>query len=618
MRNSTNRIIEVLAPAKNLKYGIEAIKAGADSVYIACEKFGLRKNYHNSIEDIDQLCKFAHKYWAKVYVTLNATIYFDEELEYVKNTINKLYEIGVDAIIISDMGILTLDLPPIPLFAGLHTRCFTPEKAKFLEDIGFKRIILPRELTFEQIKSITDNTTVPIEVFVHSIFCVTYSGNCYFKYGQVLKQTNKEKSLEDYQRISANHGNCSAQCGDIYSLLDADGNYIVKNDRLLGLHFLNLEDELEKLIDVGVHSFKIEGRQRELSYIKNIAAYYNLKVNELLKRKNSNLRRLSSGTSVVDFEPSLNNTYNRGFTNYFFNGRKKEHLSIKDTYGEYIGNVVSQQDNCFAMDNTDVIFNIGDRLICKKDDNPVVDIRIIGQNNGLYKFDLENVDILGCKIYRVLNAKLTEMVEKAETHRYINAELIILKTTDSYKISLQDEDNITTTIEYNINPKVKITKEDIINVFNQKNDEFIISNVKSDEYINIDKADIETIKSQLQEKHMQERIKVRPIAVGKIDKNSTSKYPEEVTFMDNIYNSKSVSFYKQHGVENPELGLETTKDIEGKPIHIGKYCIRYELGYCSKLNRKDTPKFPWYLEDKYNFKYPIEFDCSKCEMHILY
>lgn len=618
MQNNTNRIIEVLVPAKNLKYGIEAIKAGADSVYIACEKFGLRKNNHNSIEDIEKLCNFAHKYWAKVYVVLNTTIYLDEEFEYIQNTINRLYKIGVDAIIISDMGILTLDLPPIPIFAGVHTLCFTPEKAKFFEDIGIKRIILPRELTFEEIKNIAEKTTIPLEIFIHGLFCVAYSGNCYLKYGQRLKQTNKEKSLDNYQCYAANFGSCSSQCGDFYNLLDADGNYIVKNDRLLGLHFLNLEDELEKLIDVGVHSFKIEGRERELCYVKNIAAYYNQKLNELLNRKKTKLRRLSSGTSVVDFEPSLKNTYNKGFTNYFFNGRKKENLSIKDTYGEYIGNVVSQNDNWFSIDNTEVIFNIGDRLLCKKDDNPVIDIRIIEQNNGLYKFNLDNADILGCKVYRVLNAKLTEDVERAETYRYINAKLVVQKSDGIYQISMIDEDDIKTTIEYKINSEAKIKNEDLMAIFNNKGNDFKISHIESDEYLNINKTDMETIKSELQEKHINARIKARPIEYGQIDKKSQIKYPENVAYSDNINNSKSVSFYKQHGVENPELGIESTKDIEGKPIQIGRYCIRYELGYCSKLKRTDTPKFPWYLEDRYNFKYPLEFDCSKCEMHILY
>ena len=618
MRNDTNRVIEVLAPAKNLKYGIEAINAGADSVYIALEKFGLRRSSHNSIEDIEQLCNYAHKYWAKVYVVLNTAIYSDEELECAQNTINKLYKIGADAIIFSDMGILTLDLPPIPLFAGVHTRCFTPEKAKFLEDIGVKRIILPRELTFDEIKKITEKTTIPIEVFIHSIFCVTYSGNCYFKYGQVLKKTNKEKSLESYQCISANHGNCSAQCGDFYSLLDADGKYIVKNDRLLGLHFLDLGNELENLIDAGVHSFKIEGRQRELSYLKNISAYYNHKVNEVLSRTKSNLRRLSSGTSVVDFEPSLNNIYNRGFTNYFFYGRKKENLSVKDVYGEYIGEIISQSGNCFSIDNTKSVFNVGDRLICKKDDNPVIDIRIIEQNNGVYKFDLENENLLGCKVYRVINAKIVEEIENAKTHRYIFAKLVVQKSDDVYRISMIDEDDVKTTIEYKINPEIKITKEDFIAVFNNKDNDFKISQIDSDDYININKIDMETIKLELQNEQIKARIKARPIDFGLVDKQSKIKYPEKVTCYDNIYNSKAISFYKQHGIENPELGLESTKDIEGKPIHVGKYCIRYELGYCSKLKRTDAPKFPWYLEDKYNFKYLLEFDCAKCEMHILY
>ena len=613
-----NRVIEVLSPAKNLQCGIEAIKCGADSVYIACEKLGLRKGCSNSLKDVKKLCDFAHKYWVKVYVTVNSTIHTDEDLVYAQDMINQLYEIGVDAIIISDMGILTFDLPPIPIFASVNTCCFTPEKIKFLEKIGISRVILPRELTFEEIKNISEQTSIELEVFIHGTFCVGISGYCFLKYGQTIKNSNKNKELNKYQQYSANSGACPALCYDKYNLYDANDNCIVENDHILRLPFMDLMENIGKYAETGVHSFKIEGRQRRLNYVKNATALCNQEANKYIKDSNTNLRRLSSGTSVIDFSPALDKIYNRGYTDYFFNGRKKENLNITSTFGKFIGKVIEQDNNSFKIDN-DIKLSIGDKILYQQNDKRTGVFDIIDIKDDMFFYSIENVDILNCDLYRILNAKEEENIENAKAYRYISAEMTVERKDDLYFFNLIDEDEIETSVEYNINANSEMTMSQFVDLFNEDVEIGIkVLKLNSEENICLDTNDVYKIRDILCAALIEKRIQNRPIETGHINKNSTEKYPEEITYLDNVCNKKSVEFYKQHGIEEPELGLETSKDIEGKRIYAGKYCIRFEQGYCSKLKRKDTPPLPWTIEDKYNNKYQLEFDCKNCKMYILY
>lgn len=612
------RKFEVLAPAKNSDYGIQAVKCGADAVYIACDKFGLRNRCSNSVENIKKLIDFAHRYWVKVYVTLNSTIYTEKDFKYIKETINELYKIGADAIIISDMGILTLDLPPIPLFASVNTKCLTADKINFLAKVGIKRVILPRELSLKEIQYIGKNTNIPLEAFIHGTMCVAYSGNCYFKYAQMIKNTLAKKELLNYQYFSSNNGACVTNCTNYYNLLDADGKYIVKNDTLLHIPYLNLLDKLEPLFKAGVTSFKIEGRQRELSYLKNIVALANRKANEVLKKNKNYGKRLSSGTSVVEFEPNLNKVFNRGFTEYFFNGRKPENVNSKSKYGTYIGTVKSQKDNVLSI-KTKSKLAVGDRFLCVKENTRNEIVNIINVEGNKYFIDRKDVKIKDCKLYRIVNAKAITEIENAFTYRYISTKLTITeqnKTT--YKLSVTDEDNITTFITCKKDLKSKISKEPLLKNFNNdKEYEFQIVDVKMPKHININEEDLSKIKEQLYLKLRATREKFRPKEKGKIKNNHVPFPRKDITSLDNVVNARAVKFYKQHGVKNIEYSVEHNTDIKDKKIWNGRYCIRYEQGYCSKKNRKDTPKMPWYLEDKFGNKYKLQFDCSKCEMSIL-
>ncbi len=611
------RKFEILAPAKNLSYGIEAIKCGADSVYIACDKFSLRNRYSNSIDDVKKLVDFAHRYWVRVYVTLNSSIYREEDFKYIKNTINELYKIGVDAVIISDMGILTMNLSPIPIFASVNTKCLTSDKINFLAKIGIKRVILPRELTFNEIKDIKKHTKIPLEVFVHGTMCVAYSGNCHFKYAQMIKNTLAQKELLNYQYFSSNNGVCVTNCTNRYNLLDADGNYIIKNDTLLHIRYLNLLERMEELFKVGITSFKIEGRQRELSYLKNIVALANKKANDILDKNRKYGKRLSSGTSVVNFRPNLNKVFNKGFTEYFFDGRKSENLNSKSKYGVYIGKVKNQKGNVLEIETKSKL-SVGDRFLCLKKNSENEIVNIINVKNNKYCIDKNNIKIKNSKLYRIINANVIAEIENAYTYRYISIKLIIFESNKrEYKILIKDEDGITASIIYKKDLKSKISKDTFLKTFNNKKYEFQIVDIKAPKEINIKGEVLSQIQKKLYLKLRIIREKYRPKEKGKI-KNNNVRYPyDNISSLDNAVNSRTVKFYKQHGVKNIEYGVEYYKNIKNKQIWNGRYCIRYEQGYCSKKNNKYIPKLPWYLEDKFGNKYKLQFDCNKCEMSIL-
>ena len=297
------RHTELLAPAKDKQTAITAIKSGADAVYIGAVNFGARQAAGNSLDDIKEVVDFAHKFYVKVHVTIN-TILTDEELLQAKELIKKLYEIGVDAIIVQDTGIIKLairgELPPIPIHASTQCDNRTLQKAKFFDETGVSRVILARELSLEEIKTICDSVDCEIETFIHGALCVSYSGQCY------LSQSIGGRS--------ANRGECAQPCRKKYTLIDEDGNIIAKDKHLLSLKDFNASKYLTNLVDAGVKSFKIEGRLKDENYVKNVVAFYRQELDKISEKT-------SSGTVFTDFIPDVKKSFNRGFTTYFLNGR---------------------------------------------------------------------------------------------------------------------------------------------------------------------------------------------------------------------------------------------------------------------------------------------------------
>ena len=338
MKNK-KKTIELLAPAKDKKTAFAAIDCGADAVYIGSPKFGARVNASNSLDDIKDVVEYAHKFRVKVYVTIN-TIMSDDELREAVELIYQLYDIGVDALIVQDMGLLECKLPPIKLFASTQCHNSTLEKVKFLEKTGFSRVILARELSLDEIRKIADNTDVEIETFIHGALCVSYSGQCYMSYAIGGR--------------SANRGECAQPCRKKYSLVDSDGVVVATDKHLLCLRDLNFSSDIKDLIDAGVSSFKIEGRLKDEDYIKNVVSFYRKKIDDAIE--NTEYERSSSGYSVLGFEADVNKTFNRGYCEYFLHGRNKNIISFDSpkSRGEYTGKVKEVFEKYFLFDGCEL------------------------------------------------------------------------------------------------------------------------------------------------------------------------------------------------------------------------------------------------------------------------
>ncbi|MBQ5380774.1 MAG: U32 family peptidase, partial [Paraprevotella sp.] len=317
------RPIELLAPARNLECGMAAVDHGADAVYIGAAKYGARAAAGNSVEDIARLVAYAHTYHVKVYVTIN-TILKDEELSDTEKMVWELYRCGVDALIVQDMAMLRLHLPPIPLHASTQMDNRSADKVKFLQQNGFSQVVLARELSLQEIKDIHEQCDIPLEVFVHGALCVSYSGQCYV-------------SQHCFGR-SANRGECAQFCRLKFDLQDSDGRVVERGKHLLSLKDMNRSEDLERLLDAGVSSLKIEGRLKDVAYVKNVTAYYRKRLDEIFVKRNE-YRKASSGHVTLKFIPQLEKSFNRGFTRYFLDGRTADIFSFNTpkSLGEEVG-----------------------------------------------------------------------------------------------------------------------------------------------------------------------------------------------------------------------------------------------------------------------------------------
>lgn len=601
---------ELLAPAKNYLFAKNAIYCGADAVYMASESFGLRKGLGNSLDEIKKTVRFAHKYWAKTYVTVNSLLFGKDELIKAQSLINSLYEIGVDGIIIQDMGIFELDLPPIPISLSTTVCCDSVEKIQFYEKLGVDRVILPRELTLEQIKDISSKTKVNLEVFVHGLLCAGVSGRCHLQYAKNLKSGNPA--------TTSARGVCDLNCMHHYDLVDNSGNKILENERLLNLRFLNLSDNLEELIDAGVTSFKIEGRQKELDYLKNTVLLYRRKLDEILIRRN--LKAASSGMVDSRLIPRLDNTFNKGFTDFFLHGKKKEMYSNIDIVGEFVGNVSLKSDDTFVLDSIKTLY-VGDKLRFRDSEGNVSKICITKVSKNKYSFASDTKLVEGTSLYRYLSPHKTRKVILSGVSRYIPVSIQMKKQGTNLSVSAFDSDDTLASIEMENVPFVEendslwIDKE--LSGFSEfktisllKSEDFALSF----EYMNL-------LKKQLFNSLRKERAKKFRRKTVKINKEKLN-YP--LTMLDsnsNVVNELAESFYKKHGVESIAKSVELSSDLSGEKIFIAKYCIKNELGLCNKNStNSEFNKYeePFFIIDKLQNRYRVEFDCQKCEMYFIY
>ncbi len=601
--------LELLAPAKDIECGMAAINCGADAVYIGAPKFGARAAVGNTLEDIETLINYAHKFYAKVYVTVNTLIY-ENELDDVQKLITALYNIGADAIIIQDMGILEMNLPPVPLFASTQTHNYDVERVKFLENAGIQRVILARELSLERIKEIKANTNVKLEFFIHGALCVCMSGQCYFSYATTGR--------------SANRGECSQPCRMLYSLEDSGGNIIAENKYLLSLKDLNLSAHLRDLTDAGITSFKIEGRLKDSGYVKNITAFYRQKLDEIIE-SDATLEKASSGKIFYSFIPDPDRTFNRGYTEHFISGEGKDVASIntQKATGKLIGKVIKTYPDYFEID-TDEIISAGDGL-CYFDQNNLLTGMSV-HKTAEHKIFTDKTEglVKGTDIYRNKDHQFIKELSKEETKRKIRADFSLFEKDGGVFISAFDEDGnkISYKADIELTPATnpEMMKSNLIKQLNKAGDSiFYISkiNLELEQVYFFSIGFINSLRRNALDLLEQERLKNYPRQIketGFVDKKTGTE--KSLSYLMNVTNSKAAEFYKKHGAEIIEPGFELLEETNDKMIMRTKYCIKSQLNMCpfeeDSIKIKGI-KEPLYLNDGRR-KYKLEFRCTECEM----
>lgn len=606
------RTIELLAPARNLECGIEAIKHGADAVYIGAGRFGARQAAGNSVDDITELARFAHFYGAKVYVTVN-TILKDSELADAEKLIWQLYEAGADALLIQDMAVLRMNLPPIALHASTQCDVRSADKVRFLAGCGFTRVVLARELSIDEIRSIHEACPdVELECFVHGALCVSYSGQCY-------------ASQYCFGR-SANRGECAQFCRLKFDLTDSDDNVIIKGRHLLSLRDMNRMGSLEELMDAGVCSFKIEGRLKDVPYVKNVTAAYSQTIDKVLIRRQEFVRA-SSGHSVAHFTPDVSRSFNRGFTDYFLHGRTDDIYSFgtPKSIGEKMGPVKEVGPGWLKVSGFKAFHN-GDGLCFFNRQGELEGYRVNRvEGNRVFLF-LESTDMpsitVGTELYRNYDIEFEKVLSKESATRKIGVDILFREIQSGYEVVMTDEDgykaravtewkkeDARTPQEDNIRTqlsKLGGTRFEAVDVEIQlEGERFIPSSLLSD----MRRSVAEKLESLRLESY------TRPLP----GTPATSHYPvKELSYLGNVMNAQARTFYQDHGVTKVDDAFEKSQP-DSATVMFCRHCIKYALGICTKNRKRDLKiQEPLFLTSQDGRRFRLKFDCSRCQMEIMY
>lgn len=601
------RKIELLAPARNLECGIAAIDHGADAVYIGAPRFGARAAAGNSLEDISALVQHAHLYNARIYVTVN-TILRDEELEETEKMIWELYRAGVDALIVQDMGLLGLNLPPIPLHASTQMDNRTSRKVKFLSEAGFRQVVLARELSLMEIRDIHQACPeVPLEVFVHGALCVSYSGQCYV-------------SQACFGR-SANRGKCAQFCRLAFDLVDAEEKTIVRNKHLLSLKDLNQSDELEQLLDAGASSLKIEGRLKDVSYVKNVTAYYRQKLDAIFKRRQEYIRA-SSGTVKPEFKPQPDKSFSRGFTNYFLFERNKEMFSFDTpkSLGEEMGTVKEIRGNYLTVAGVKS-FNNGDGVCYLDETGKLQGFRVNRvENNKLFPQEMPRVKPRTV-LYRNFDQEFDRLMARKSAERKISVAMALAENNFGFTLTLTDEDDnrVSVVLEKEKEP-ARTPQADNLRAQLGKLGNTPFEAVK----IDIEWSDNwfvpASLLAELRRNGVEKLLETRRInyrqEIYRLPETHHAFPADELTYLGNVMNAGAASFYQNHGVKRIAPAYEKVP-AEDAALMFCKHCLRYSMGWCPTHHKVRSPyKEPYYLVSADGKRFRLEFDCKQCQMKV--
>jgi putative protease len=603
--------VEILSPAKNLIQGIAAINAGADAVYIGAPQFGARSNATNSIDDVAELVKYAHLFKAHVFVVVN-TILYDNELEDCKELIHTLYDIGVDALIVQDMAIMEMDLPPIVIHASTQANNRDPKHVKFLADAGMKRVVLARELNLDQIKEIHEATDVELEFFVSGALCVSFSGNCY------MSIANGERS--------ANRGSCAQNCRLPYNLIDGKGETLISNSHLLSIKDLDLSEQLPNLVEAGITSFKIEGRLKDMVYVKNNTSYLRKKLDAFLEN-NETYTKASSGRTFYTFDAEMDRSFNRGYTDYFVNKRSQKIGSWETpkSQGQLIGRIIETKSNGYVIENSELLNN-GDGLYFINENGEADGAQINIIVNDIVVPNTFRPLKPGTIIYRNSDANFNKLLERDDSAvRKIGVKLIFSETPNGFQLFAIDEDGHESVSSFESVKELAKSEDSTIpnikkNLSKTGNTPFIVDEINVDFTNNwfLPISKINDIRRLVLEQLVDIRISEYQREEYQITKTDHPYPVTQLDFTYNVANKLAREFYKRHGVTEIEKAFELQWDPGKSRVMTTKYCVKYELGKCWRFN-KDTigEKLvePLTLKHGEN-EYKLKFNCKPCEMEI--
>ncbi|QDZ89972.1 U32 family peptidase [Shewanella decolorationis] len=611
-----NNRLELLAPAKNADYGIEAIRHGADAVYIGGPAFGARATAGNSVEDIARLCTFAHKYHAQVFVALN-TILMDDELETAEKLIWDVYNAGADALIVQDMGVLQLNLPPIALHASTQMDNRNPEKVAFLEQVGFSQVVLARELGLSQIREVAAHTNMQIEFFIHGALCVAYSGLCNLSHA--------------FSNRSANRGECSQMCRLPGNLKTRQGDVLAQNEHLLSLKDNNQTDNLEALIDAGVRSFKIEGRLKDLSYVKNVTAHYRQKLDAIMARRPEFVAS-SHGRTEHTFTPDPEKTFNRGSTDYFVHERSQ---GIKDFrspkyIGQDVGKVVAIGKDFIQVSSTHE-FNNGDGLayfppnyaMAKQSDDKLQGLRVNrAEGHKLHVLQVPRDLRVGMTLYRNHNQAFETLLSKESAKRIIGVDMRLTDTATGVALTMTDVYGLSATVELAVEKTPATDAEKTLQTIRTQ-----LSKLGSTDFT-ARQISIETAQPWFLPASTLNGLRRDAVAALELARvegyqrpkpwkyNQDAVYPfKHLSYLGNVANEKAKEFYQRHGVIEIQDTYEKNGVTEDVPLMITKHCLRFNFNLCPK----EVPGIkadPMVLEIG-NDVLKLVFDCPKCEMMVV-
>ena len=616
------RKIELLAPAKNLECGIEAVNHGADAVYIGAPKFGARAAAVNSLEDIAALVAYAHLYNVRIYVTVN-TILKEEELAETEKMIWELYRIGVDALIVQDMGITRLNLPPIPLHGSTQMDNRTPEKVRFLADAGFRQVVLARELSLQEIRRIHEACPeTPLEVFVHGALCVSYSGQCYV-------------SQACFGR-SANRGECAQFCRLPFSLVDADGKTIVRDKHLLSLKDLNQSEVLEDLLDAGASSLKIEGRLKDVSYVKNVTAAYRSKLDAIFARRKEYVRA-SSGTCRFDFTPRLDKSFSRGFTHYFLQGRDRE-ISSFDTpksLGEEMGTMKEQRGNYLTVAGVKPFHN-GDG-VCFLDEQGRLQGFRINRVDGNKLYPAGDVPRIKprTRLFRNFDQEFERILARKSAERKIGVGWELADTSSGFALTVADEDGNRITLSFPYpkelarTPQPENLRTQLGKLGNTPFEVMPLGGTDSPSATTAPAIAINlsqnwfipaSVIADWRRQAIDKLTAARRITYPRelhVWKSTRHRFPAtSLTYLGNVMNTAARSFYQAHGVASVEPAYEK-QAVPEAVLMFCKHCLRYSMGWCPTYQKGHSPyREPYYLVGTDGKRFRLTFDCKNCQMKV--